>query len=157
MKDTEIFPLRGEAHHPWHLYAGVVLLGENGKLPLMRDSGGAFILPRQTLLSNENFVSAVHQLVLETANVVPQLTGYLGSVTTLYTRYDGSAIEKTVLYFEARFASAYHGRFIEPPEDDGELAWVTLGEAFDLLAQEPHGEEAIIERAGIAHRVFAHR
>lgn len=154
MRDTEIFPLRGEAHHPWHLYAGVVLLGEHGRLPLLRDSEGAFVLPRQTILSNENFIGAVHQLVLETVNVVPQLTGYLGSVTTLYTRYDGSTIEKTILYFEARFNSAYHGRFAEPPED-GEVAWVSLGEAFDLLAQEPHGEEAIIERAGISHRVFA--
>lgn len=154
MRDSEIFPLRGEAHHPWHLYAGAVLLREDGRLPLLYDSDGGFVLPRKTMLTNENFIHAMHQLVLETVNVMPQLTGYLGSVTTLYTRYDGSTIEKTVLYFEARFESPYHGSFAPAPDDD-EHTWVMLGEAFDLLAQEPHGEEVVIERAGVTHRVFA--
>ncbi len=157
MRDAEIFPLRGEAHHPWQLYAGVVLLDEHGRLPLLRESDGCLALPRQTLLTSENFVSAIHQLVLETANVIPTLTGYLGSVTSRYIRYDSSTIERTILYFEARFRSAYRGRYTDLPAFTpyDELTWVSLGEAFELLAQEPHGEETIIERAGVAHRVFA--
>jgi len=157
MRDTEIFPLRGEAHHPWHLHAGVVLVGENGRIPLVRDSEGSYQLPRATLATDENFISCIHRLVLDTVRVVPTLSGYLGSVTTLYRRYDGSTIEKTALYFEASFRSPYHGRFSAPGLYDDGLTWVTLGEAYDLLSLEPHGEETIIERVGaeVAHALFA--
>jgi hypothetical protein len=142
MRDTEIFSLRGEAHHPWHLYAGVVLLNEEGKLPLVLDTEGVYGLPKDTLASDENVIAAAHRIILAQVQVVPQVSGYLGSVTTRYVRYDDSSIEKTVLYFEARFTTPFGGL-----KDKGkELIWLTLDDAYDLLAKEHNGEEALIDR-----------
>ncbi len=142
MRDSEIFSLRGEAHHPWHLYAGVVLLNEEGKLPLILDTENAYTFPRATMSTDESFVRVTHRLILEQIGVVPTIGEYLGSITTLYTRYDGTSIEKTVLYFDAHFMSTYGGN----KNRGEERIWVTLNEAYDLLLKEAHGEEAIIDR-----------
>lgn len=148
MRDTEIFSLRGEAHHPWHLYAGVVLLNEEGRVPIVRDSEGVYELPKDTLTSNENLIVAVHRIILEQIRVVPYITEYLGSRVTEYKRYDGSGIEKTVLYFDARCTSPMGGL---PSSREG-MVWVTLDEAYEILHKERSGEETIIDhvRAGRA-------
>ncbi|MDB5189237.1 MAG: hypothetical protein JWL82_194 [Parcubacteria group bacterium] len=146
MRDSEIFALRGEAHHPWHLYAGVVLIDTEGKVALVKDPDGSYTLPRETMSTDEHFVMATHRLVLEQVQVVPHLIHYLGTLTRPYKRYDGAVTEKTVVYFQANFESAYHGRFGSDDTANGSRLWLAPEEARKMLADQPNGEEVIIDR-----------
>ncbi|MDB5265207.1 MAG: hypothetical protein JWN64_778, partial [Parcubacteria group bacterium] len=124
MQDTEIFLLRGEAHNPWHLYVGVILCNKEKKVAIVQDNDGTYVLPRETVSSEDNLVRLVHRLILERVGVVPHVDQYLGLHVMPFDRFDGTKIEKTVLYFKAHFESVYHEKFSEGIKDE-RLRWVS--------------------------------
>jgi hypothetical protein len=145
MRDTELFTLRGEAHHPWHLYAGVVLHDKEGKIAIVEDSNGTGILPRDTVATDDTLARLVHKIILGHVGVVPEVKLYLGLHTMPFDRYDGTKIEKTVLYFLASFEDPYHDQFAEETQRKG-VAWLPFAEAHAFLASQPWGEEKMLER-----------
>jgi len=142
MRPTEIFPLRGEAHHPWHLYIAVVLCNADGKIAIVKDPDGSYLLPRETVSSDDSLVPAIHRLVLEQVGVVPHVRWYLGALTVPFTRYDGAQTEKTVLYFEALAES----RYANAESDSDTKRWLSPEDAKALLLEQPHGEGEILDR-----------
>ncbi len=146
MQDTEIFHLRAEAHHPWHLYVGVVLADKDGKIAVVKDPDGTYVLPRETVATDDSLVRLVHKLVLEQIGVVPEVRMYLGSNVIPFDRYDGTKTEKTILYFKATFESPYHEQFAEGPVMREGVEWLPLTEAEERLLAQPWGEQAILVR-----------
>ncbi len=146
MKDSEIFHLRGEAHHPWHLYVGVLLSDKDGRVAIATDSDGTRIFPRETITTDEELLRTVHRLILEQIGVRPEVRMYLGSHTTAFDRYDGTVTEKTILYFVACFDETFYEKFSSTlPEKEG-VEWYAPVEAAALLAKQPWGEDALIAR-----------
>lgn len=146
MRESEVFHLRGEAHHPWHLYVGVVLSDKEGKIAIVEDPDGTLVLPRETVDSDDSLVRLIHKLILDQVGVVPEVRMYFGSKTIPFDRYDGTTTQKTVLYFSAQFESPYHEQFESMPVTRAGVIWLSLQEAHSRLAEQPWGEEEILDR-----------
>ena len=134
MRESEVFHLRGEAHHPWHLYVGVVLSDKEGKIAIVRDPDGTLVLPRETVASDDNLVRLIHKLILDQVGVVPEVRVYLGS---------------HIIPFGAQFESPYHEQFQSMPIARAGVTWLSLGEAKTRLAEQPWGEEEVLDRLAI--------
>lgn len=146
MQESEIFHLRAEAHHPWHLYAAVVLCDKGGRIAIVKDEDGSFRLPRETVASDDSLVRLVHRLILAQVGVVPEVKRYLGALVLPFDRFDGTKTEKTALYFEATFERPQHSQFTEDTNKDDALQWLPLVEAKKLLAAQPGNEATVLDR-----------
>lgn len=140
---------------PYHLAAGGALFrpaaGRAEYLLLYRAAGRrgrpypTWHLPKGTVDAGESLEAAALREVEEESGETGRIIAYLGSLHGSWRDIERDhQVDKTSLYFLMLHTGAGSAS-MDDEHDAGE--WRPAGEAMELLAREPKGEQAIIERA----------
>lgn len=137
--------LRGDSDNPFHLSVGQVLVNDEGKIALLKKSGGDYTLPRETIYLNESLNDCLIRGAREELGKVVEVIKFIGSQVTFFNREDGTQVEKTTLYFQTRVVGETDLKQ-ENDEIGDELVWVDLKLAVEKLKKSENVESDIINR-----------
>jgi len=133
MKHTETFEIRGTKDNPYHLSVGAVLSDNGGRIAVIRKRNNYYCLPRETIYTNETLIHGLQRGLKEEVGVRASAGRYLGSLVSPISLPDGTEIEKTTLYFEARVTCFLGKREPEDDERSDEVLWLAPSEAVNLV------------------------
>ena len=94
----------GSSDHPYHISVGAVLLDINGRIAChhfkqARGLSDYYSLMHETLEPNESLEQALARGLMEEFGATATLKTYIGSRVAFFDASDGTAIQKTCLYF----------------------------------------------------------
>lgn len=154
---NEKFELRGTKENPYHLSVAAVLFNEEGKVAVIRKRDNYFCLPRETIYADETLIQGLKRGLGEEVGVDCVVKRYLGSLVNHFDRADGTDIEKTTLYFEAKLINSSYDRTPENDEVSDEVFWVSPDEAVKLIEGSSHIEGGKNEECLIIPRAQGHQ
>lgn len=138
------FELRGTKNNPFHFSVGAVVFRENA-IALIHKNKEQYTLPTETVYLHETLENALKRGLQEELGVTVVIDSFIGSILSTFN-HEGTVIEKTAVYFIARYISDGKKSLADDELED-DVIWVSLGEAYDLLQKNnKRGELSIIKR-----------
>ena len=119
--------------HPFHLSVGAVVMNSDGliachhyteflPLNISKDSGGFYILMRETLEMGETIEQALHRGLSEEFGITAKIVTFVGSIITPIMRKEVEA-QKTTIYFLVEPLTFEPEKRADDIENSSEIEW----------------------------------